>query len=253
LDYIGPENVPVCYGGTDVTPMGEAPEERKLFLWVQRNRLRIDDKTKAKAKLKAEAGGRGGGGGGGGAAATVIIDATSEVRTTTGSHVVAGKQGADKSSSWEDSPWTVSADGCSQRRQTTAPPKALAALSSPYPPLPSPPSSLSSPSASSSLQLPLTASRKTLFASSYFSSSSSTKRVTASGGKHEEEEKEEEEEAPGGGGGRQLKSRLQRLLHVRAANGSGTGGGGGRAQPGLSLNAALVALVALWAYHVLCS
>mmetsp|Transcript_65426 Transcript_65426/g.131594 ORF Transcript_65426/g.131594 Transcript_65426/m.131594 type:complete len:646 (+) Transcript_65426:143-2080(+) len=51
LAYIGAENVPLCYGGTDACPMGEAPEELMLKAWVAKHTaplLRLDGETKDK-------------------------------------------------------------------------------------------------------------------------------------------------------------------------------------------------------------
>ena len=40
LEYVGSENVPLEYGGTDTTPLGEAPEEKRWRAWIARNRER---------------------------------------------------------------------------------------------------------------------------------------------------------------------------------------------------------------------
>ena len=67
LDYIGAENVPVEYGGTDTCPLGEAPEELQLRDWVVGNRQRR----------------RGGGGGGADLIAPMVHLATTTTTTTT--------------------------------------------------------------------------------------------------------------------------------------------------------------------------
>ena len=63
LDYVGAEKVPLAYGGSDPTPLGEAPEELALLEWVRRSRLGPEGHPGLATAAAPPGGGEAGGGG----------------------------------------------------------------------------------------------------------------------------------------------------------------------------------------------